>query len=187
MSKDDFFVSQYVKVTHETHTKYAYYFIGLTFTLLALAIQSASFSEHLGSNIAELVGWVLLLVSGVVGLYRLRRLSSLYYQASKKAKVRTHIERLRELEKEGVNIVDVDHSGPNPVGEVVRGELQSLPQMMQIKEIEYEVAGEFLDRARSKYLRGEGIQNWTFVGGLCALVASRGWAPVLVIVEQLAL
>lgn len=49
-----------------------FYFVALTFTVLAFSIQTAHFGLLLTFNIAELVSWVALLVAGLVGLSRLQ-------------------------------------------------------------------------------------------------------------------
>jgi len=50
--------------------KFELYLISLTFTLLALSIQTASFRNCIISDIFELTGWVLLLSSGITGIMR---------------------------------------------------------------------------------------------------------------------
>ena len=44
-------------------SKFELYFLGLVFTLLGLAIQTSKFGTNPISEIAELLGWVCLLVS----------------------------------------------------------------------------------------------------------------------------
>jgi hypothetical protein len=52
--------------------KYEYYIAGLTFTLLALSIQTAKLGTEKAQIIFELFGWCLLLVSGIIALLRFR-------------------------------------------------------------------------------------------------------------------
>jgi hypothetical protein len=56
--------------------KFAFYVIALTFTILGLAIQTASFDENTLSGALEIVAWFLLLISGLAGLYRIRPCTS---------------------------------------------------------------------------------------------------------------
>lgn len=46
------------------------YVLGLTFTILGLSVQTASFGVALLADSAELLGWVSLLISGLFGLHR---------------------------------------------------------------------------------------------------------------------
>lgn len=50
--------------------KFEFYFLGLTFTILGLSLQTASFGECVWSDVLELLAWILLLISGMTGLFR---------------------------------------------------------------------------------------------------------------------
>lgn len=50
--------------------KFDLYFLGLTFTILGLSIQTASFGKMVWSDCLELLAWLLLLLSGLAGLYK---------------------------------------------------------------------------------------------------------------------
>lgn len=65
--------------------KFELYFVSLTFTLLALVIQSADSSSGIAAGVAEIIGWVSLLISGLVQLYRLQLVPvALRYEAATK-------------------------------------------------------------------------------------------------------
>lgn len=65
--------------------KFEFYFVSLTFTLLALAIQSVDGSQNKLLAIIEVCGWVVLLASGLVQLYRLQMVATaLRYEAAEK-------------------------------------------------------------------------------------------------------
>ncbi|MDA0687188.1 MAG: hypothetical protein O2948_00980 [Proteobacteria bacterium] len=62
-------MSTHIEIAGEYQSKFRFYFVGLTFTLLAASIQTAGLSEMRGINaIIELFGWVSLLASGLAGL-----------------------------------------------------------------------------------------------------------------------
>jgi len=101
MATDDPLVLAHVGATQEAFAKFNFYFTGLAFTLLGLAVQTAAFGANIYSNTAELAGWLLLLVSGLTGLGRLRRLPALHHTAATREQIRTMIDELRDIEKRG--------------------------------------------------------------------------------------
>ena len=78
-----------------------YYFVTLTFTLLALSIETAKFAGSNISQISELLGWVVLLTSGVAGLSRLNSLPSNYKISIHRSSIQSDIDSTRKLIKEG--------------------------------------------------------------------------------------
>jgi NhaP-type Na+/H+ or K+/H+ antiporter len=52
--------------------KFELYLVSLTFTILALSIQTASFGKYPTADVVEILGWVVFLISGVTGLIRLQ-------------------------------------------------------------------------------------------------------------------
>lgn len=59
------------KFSQEFQHKFEIYLIGLVFTLLGLSIQTAKFGVIIAADVYEIVGWVALLASGLIGLWRL--------------------------------------------------------------------------------------------------------------------
>jgi len=55
----------------EVQQKFQFFVVALTFGILSLSVQTAAFGTPVPSRIPELLGWVLLLTSGTVGLWRL--------------------------------------------------------------------------------------------------------------------
>ncbi len=80
--------------------KFDFYLLALTFTLLGFATQSASFGWSTIADACELGGWLFLLVSGVIGLFRISaqpRISKLLALRASK------VETLRTVSEEMVN------------------------------------------------------------------------------------
>ena len=66
------------EVSIQIQEKFEFYLIALVFTVLGLSIQTAVFRQYIAADIAELLGWGLLLLSGIVGLKRLEMFPVLY-------------------------------------------------------------------------------------------------------------
>lgn len=79
--------------------KFELYLISLIFTLLALSVQTASFGKYPKADVIELLGWVLLLVSGIIGVLRLQLVPVvLRYYAAKETGVKIDEEDLKKVE-----------------------------------------------------------------------------------------
>lgn len=68
--------------------KFELYLVSLTFTVLALSVQTASFGINPVGDAFELLGWVLMLISGITGLLRLELVPVVlrYYAAKEQQK-----------------------------------------------------------------------------------------------------
>lgn len=82
-----------------------YYFLTLTFTLLALSVQTAKFDGTNTEAIIELTGWALLFISGVVGLLRLDQIPRNY-------KLSIHMQSFKENIDDAISIQKEDPSLP---------------------------------------------------------------------------
>lgn len=60
-----------IDVAIERQGKFDLYFIGLTFTVLGLAVQTAKIGVYYTADVAEILGWIALLIASISGLRRL--------------------------------------------------------------------------------------------------------------------
>ena len=70
-------MNDYEKSAQEMEVKFGFYSVALTFTILGLSIQTASFGANFVADSAELLAWLILLISGFNGLSRLEHISHL--------------------------------------------------------------------------------------------------------------
>ena len=62
----------------QSRLEFYFFFLGLTFTILALSIQTSNLTTNPFVTIFELMSWVSLLVAGLIGLSRLFWFPTLY-------------------------------------------------------------------------------------------------------------
>jgi hypothetical protein len=60
-----------IDVAIERQGKFDLYFVGLTFTVLGLAVQTAKVGVYYTADVAEILGWIALLFASISGLRRL--------------------------------------------------------------------------------------------------------------------
>src|SRR5919201_1944888 len=84
-----------VEIALETRTKFEFYFLALTFAVLALAIHSARFGENTTADAFELAGWVVLLFAGITGLLRAEWIPAAYEMLGKIDWAESSLARLR--------------------------------------------------------------------------------------------
>ena len=68
----------YIKFAQEYAQKFDFYLVALVFTLTGLSVQTAKFDGGVYGVAFELLGWIALLLSGVLGLKRLSAFSIIY-------------------------------------------------------------------------------------------------------------
>ncbi|MBU6510440.1 MAG: hypothetical protein KGQ73_09695 [Gammaproteobacteria bacterium] len=66
------------ELAQEIQTKVGFYLVGLVFTVLAVAVETAKFAGPVWASIFELLGWISLFVSGVFGILRLENAPYVY-------------------------------------------------------------------------------------------------------------
>lgn len=67
-----------LEAAQDVHHKFEFYLIALTFTIAGFAIQTGKFSGNIFGDFAEASSWVMLFLSGVVGLWRIEFLPVAY-------------------------------------------------------------------------------------------------------------
>lgn len=155
--------------------KFFFYLTGLTFGVLALSVQTASFDGPAVAGILELLAWALLLTSGVAGLLRLEMAPEFYRVSGIEADVR---ERRHELVKGSA-------TGMREV--YVTAKQQTVPVDTLIDQAKNDL---LLTGDRLKMLGKVGVlwyrlQRYSFAGGILLLLIARGLGPALTLAERL--
>lgn len=147
--------------------KFEFYFLSLTFIILALSIQTSKFGVHAISDGLELLCWMSLFVSGIAGLSRMRGAPFLY-------KVKDAIIR-RERDRD-----DAKRRELNGETRAIRGEEEIsmgdfIADVSQgVKEVEDQ-----LSKLETKNNLKYSLHVYGFTFGLLFLMGSRGYEPAV--------
>ena len=68
-----------LKAAQDVHHKFEFYFVVLTFTIVAFSVQSGKFSGNSFGDVMEILSWVCLSVSGTIGLWRIEYIPVMYH------------------------------------------------------------------------------------------------------------
>ena len=154
---------------HGILAKFEFYFVALIFTILGLALQTADFGDTaLGIIIVELVGWGFLIVSGLVGLSKVKWLASTIM-------VRNRKEFLSDLERQ-IHITEAQ--GQTHVLDSGSGKQVPIKEMLGILKESEEKADKNLLRLGRLHEIKEHTQWWGFVLAIVLIALSRAGAAL---------
>ncbi|MFQ3789307.1 hypothetical protein [Halomonas sp. A29] len=149
--------------------KFQFYILGLTFTLLGLAIQTATFGVSAVSDSLELLGWALLFISALTLASRLEWTPQIYHLFDVQQEIEQQQRQLHDAQLQGTQHVTVRGTGENIYIEEVLRRLDSKLSTArgQIERID--------KGAGTKYK----IHRYGFVLGLGAILIARAWTPAI--------
>lgn len=155
------------QIAQQIQLKHQFYVLTLCFTVLALSIETADFDGPLVANAIELVGWLCLLFSGLLGLIRFELVPKLYQLFDAQAQLTHNKSELKKADiTGGEEIFSVQDKKILPISEIV-------------KRIDADLAraNEAITERNQKIADRYVLHRWLFVAGVVALVISRGYAP----------
>lgn len=163
-------------IAQQTQEKFEFYLLSLVFTLLALAIQTASFGTSLLKNALELSGWLCLLVSGLAGLWRLQWVPVVRVQMAERTSIENEIFKLKELQLQGqVDLVVLESGTRQPIAERLAHRNAALASFDPV-----------IAKQERRIFVAYDIHIYGFVLALLLAIASRGFEPGLAIAKHLA-
>jgi hypothetical protein len=163
-----------VKYARQLQEKFELYLLGLIFTLLALAIQTAKFGTDDIADVFEIGGWFSLLASGLVGLSRIEWIPVTLQTHSELLKIKTELTQLHDAAAQGaVQVPVLDQAAPANIAALVADRTAAIARVeIRVKSLEAGV--------RRKYE----VHKWSFVCGLVLVVAARSYAPVQSLIKK---
>lgn len=162
-------------VAHQSQEKFQFYSVALTFTILGLSIQTASFDGIVVARFCELTSWTMLLASGLLGMSHLEWGPAIRIQMVRKDELEEGANRLKAGQLQGmrqVNVMQEDRTVPIEE-RIQQFETYAAKLDEQIKRLD--------SRADLKYR----CSRWTFVAGVIVLAIGRGSGPVAGIAHEL--
>jgi hypothetical protein len=149
--------------------KFEFYLLGLTFTLLGLSIQTAGFQASPVLSVwGELIGWALLGLSGFVGLSKVQWTASILHVKASKESFESLKNDLKLAQAGGApHVMDGNTSEPVSFDEVFDKTDRKIAQFERA-----------LNRLGDRHELKHHIQWWSFILGLTAIGAMRGYAAV---------
>ncbi len=163
------------EVAHQTQEKFEFYLLGLVFTLLGLSIQTAHLGQSIVADSCELLGWLSLFVSGLVGLWRLEYVPVWRLKFAQKEEFERKIDELRELQHtKGVKeafVLETQTSQPiaERIGHYQEGISALNPILIELEQ-----------QNRWKYQ----VHRYGFAIGLSMLLVSRSYHHVMVLISN---
>ncbi|HVS27400.1 MAG TPA: hypothetical protein VHE58_08925 [Burkholderiales bacterium] len=163
------------QVAQQTQLKHQFYVLTLCFTVLALAVETADFDGPLAADAIELAGWLCLLISGLIGLFRFELVPKLYQLFDAQIHLKQDKSQLQKANfLEDGEIFSIQDNKNVPISELVTRVEGNLTRVN-------EAISERSNKITAQYL----LHRWLFVTGVVALVTSRGYKPAASILEAL--
>jgi hypothetical protein len=162
-----------LEIAQRMKENFGFYITALTFTILGLATQTAEFGLSSFTDIAELLAWLSLFISGLVGLSRLEMLPVAYEARFYSKGLKNELENYKDHKSQGVSEV-TDGASTHPIDEVIenRRTLQTKAQNTMEK----------IERSTPVKYR---IQKWSFIIGISLMLLSRAVVPVKELLESI--
>lgn len=160
-----------LKASQEIQAKFEFYLIALVFTLLGLSIQTAKFGVIIAADIYEILGWVSLLVSGLIGLWRIEWVPVALATHAGSVRLQNEKNELESHRSRGITTVLVGDV-PTSITVVIED------RVVSIAKVEARI-GDLERGIRAKYW----WHRWLFVAGVVLVVIARAYVPVYEIIH----
>ena len=147
--------------------KYEFYFLSLTFIILALSIQTSKFGAHAISDGLELLSWLFLFVAGMAGLSRMGWTPSLYKVKDEIMRRKWYRDEARRRESNGETYI-IQGDKEIPFGDF----LADVSQGVKVVEDQ-------LSKLETKNEWKYYLHVYGFTLGLLFLMGSRGYVPAV--------
>lgn len=142
--------------------------ISLTFAVLALSVQTAEFGRGTFPDAAELSGWTILLISGLVGLWRMEYVPVALENMVKIDKMENRLSSLNEAKHRGTREVLLESENRVvPIDEMVEDAREAISHASPLVEVQKQ-------RILIKYF----VHRYCMVGGFVLLMVARGYEPL---------
>jgi hypothetical protein len=157
------------EIAQQFQEKYEIYLLSLVFTLLALAIQTASFGPILVKSALELLGWCAFLISGLAGLWRHQWIPWFRVDLSEQAKFAADLAQTKAMQSRGVAEILIASTN----------EAQSVEERIRKLGDSLRAYDDVVSRRERRLGRAYDVHQYAFVVGLVLALCARGYEPAL--------
>jgi hypothetical protein len=145
------------------------------FTLLALSIQTAKFGTSSIADIFELIGWVLLFISGISGLWRLE------FLPVEREKLVMRDEYEYEYENKIIKVQQLSQSGVNGVHVLEDNEAQIVASNIHQYENAVNALNPLIKKLETSNTRKYQVHRYLFVAALLCLLSTQNIIASIII------
>jgi hypothetical protein len=148
--------------------KFDFYLIGLTFTVLGFAVQTARFGRGEVCDASELLAWAALFVSGIFAFRRLEWTPPFYVESAERDRIAGFATEFRRRHAEGAPVRNAKTLAPVDTAEMVE-------RYDAASRARDEILSNMNDRGRRRYV----LQRTMFLAGFLLLMLARGLSPLV--------
>jgi len=166
------------EIAIELRAKFEFYLLALTFSILGLSIQTAIFGKNLFADAFELLGWLSLFLSGVIGILRAEWVPVAYDIQSKIHRLTHQGQEIRQDLQRGIQVhvpfLEDDKET------LLAGEdaVKKIDSTVTILENQHDIANK---KIISRYQK----MKWAFMIGIGCLMVARGLPPAISISKRI--
>jgi len=159
------------QIGQKIQEKFRFYILGLIFTLLGLAVQTATFGTSVPADLFELGAWGCLLVSALALMSQLEWAPQLYELFDIQLDLKAEQQNLRKALSSGTSVVDKTRQPINP------------DDFLQRLEEQLSVIDSQIGKIDSGSLWKYKIHKAGFLLGLMFLITARAYCPIASIIN----
>lgn len=166
------------EIAIELRSKFEFYLLALTFSVLGLSIQTAIFDKNLIADAFELLGWLTLFLSGLIGILRAEWIPVAYDVQSKIHRLTRQNQEIRQDLQRGIQ-VEVPFL-ENEKETLLKGEdaVAKIASTIVMLENQHDCTN---NKIISRYQK----MKWTFLIGIGCLMVARGLPPAISITQRI--
>jgi len=156
-----------VQIARQIQFKYQFYLLSLCFTVLALAVETAKFGRPVAANAIELGGWLCLLISGLIGLFRFELVPGMYQLSSEQTRLHHDKSTLQDEALHGTEELFIPAENRDV----------KIRDLVTRINTDHAKLNNIISQQNNKLISRYLWHQWLFVAGVVALVISRGYEP----------
>lgn len=162
------------RIAVEIQTKFEFWLVGLIFAVLALAVQTATFTGGEVGQLCELAAWIALLLAGLMGIWRLEWTPPLYHMASRKSRGEAILSEVRKQRLSGFQTIFIDDADEHLDSDAFLGEVKGSVEIQEKRILLHRRRQSLAYRVMRAFL----------ISGFVLLLFARGYDPAVDLIRS---